>query len=353
VLPEGLARTPPLDRERHVAEERRLAYVAMTRAKHAFFFTSATDYGGTRGHRPSPFVEEALGRRPERRSARLAAFEELQKFQVAPGEADAPLPGLGADDVLTVSYSQIDDYRLCPLRYRYAHVLRLPVLPTPPMIYGSALDQSVSDYLERRRRGERPTLEQLQATFRSAWLAEGFISPEHESERFAAGLDALRRFHESESRQLAPESVQQRFSFMLGRDRVVGRWDRLDLTPEGPVIVDYKSTALEEDDTQTPQRRAATDPQLRVYALAHQRMYGTRPAKTVLHFLENGARGEATPGDDDIGAVSALITATAAKIRARQFAANPLKPEARTCAQCPFDRICPDSWSTRNFEGRV
>ena len=42
-LPDALARTPPPDRDRHIAEERRLAYVAMTRAKDTFYFTSAID----------------------------------------------------------------------------------------------------------------------------------------------------------------------------------------------------------------------------------------------------------------------------------------------------------------------
>src|SRR5205814_9067736 len=129
-LPSGLARTPAVDRDRHIAEERRLAYVAMTRAKDRFFFTSATDYGTTRSHRATRFLEEALGRKPEKVAGRQSAYEDLIRSQPVPREADSPLPALGADDVLTISYSQIEDYRRCPLRYRFAHVLRIPVLPT-------------------------------------------------------------------------------------------------------------------------------------------------------------------------------------------------------------------------------
>ncbi|HUG56280.1 MAG TPA: ATP-dependent DNA helicase [Candidatus Limnocylindrales bacterium] len=342
-LPAGLARTPPPDRDRHVAEERRLAYVAMTRAKDAFLFCSATDYGGTRAHRPSRFIEEALARRPERLAARQSAYDALQRYQVPPEEADLPLPALGPDDVLTVSYSQIDDYRRCPLLYRFAHVLRIPVLETPPMIYGRALHEAVSDYLARKRDGKPPTLEQLQATFRAAWLAEGFISPDHEAERFEAGLAALRRFHEAERDAPPPDLVEQRFSFMLGRDRVVGRWDRVDRTPDGPVVVDYKSSAFEDEDGQAATRRAAGDLQLQLYALAHERMYGVRPARVALHFLETGQRAETTPNDDSIGAIRAFITSTAQRIRARSFPAEPRAPELRTCQQCPYHLICPES----------
>ena len=138
---------------------------------------------------------------------------------------------------------------------------------------------------------------------------------------------------------------------MLGRDRVVGRWDRVDRSAEGPVVIDYKSTALEEGDDETAQRRANQDLQLRLYALAHERMYGVRPAKAVLHFLESGQRGEIAPSDQDLGAVQAVITSTAAKIRARHFPAEPMRPEARTCRQCPYSQICPESWAARAVAG--
>src|SRR4029079_479121 len=153
-----------------IGEERRLFYVASPRAKDSFYFTNAVDYGGTRAFRPSRFIGEALSRPIERISARLAAYEELAKFQVAPPEADAPLPALGPDDVLTVSYSDIDDYRRCPLLYRFKHVLQIPVLPPPPMIYGLALHEGVRNSLRRKREGEEPSLADLQATFRAAWL---------------------------------------------------------------------------------------------------------------------------------------------------------------------------------------
>jgi len=349
-MPEGLARTPQSDRDRHVAEERRLAYVAMTRAKEAFFFTSATDYGGTRGHRPSRFIGEALGRRPAAKSVRLAAYDELQRFAAPPAEVDSPLPRLGADNVLTVSFTEIDDYRRCPLRYRFAHVLRIPVLPTPPMVYGNALHRAVADFLRRKREGERPTLAQLEATFRSSWVGGGFISPDHESERFEAGLTALRRFFDDENGKPPPDLVEQRFSFMLGNDRVVGQWDRVDRTAAGAEVADYKSSVLDGEED-TPQRRAAKNMQLPVYALAYQKTFGELPAKTALIFLESGQRGEVKPTPDAMGAISAVISSTAARIRARQFAADPERPESRTCSQCPYNAICTESWSARQVRG--
>jgi signal transduction histidine kinase/ActR/RegA family two-component response regulator len=67
---------------------------------------------------------------------------------------------------------------------------------------------------------------------------------------------------------------------MLGRDRVVGRWDRVDRTPNGAVVIDYKAGADEEGSGRA-QRSANESLQLRLYALAHERVYGERPIQTV------------------------------------------------------------------------
>ena len=84
-LPAGLGRGEPPDAERSLAEERRLFYVAMTRARDELILSHAADYGGARARRISPFVLEALDLPPatadpgdgrQRASAveRLAAF---------------------------------------------------------------------------------------------------------------------------------------------------------------------------------------------------------------------------------------------------------------------------------------
>ncbi|MBM4420922.1 MAG: ATP-dependent helicase, partial [Chloroflexi bacterium] len=82
-FPDALSKSTPVDHDLHVAEERRLAYVAITRAEDRFFFTSAKDYGGQRTQQPSRFISEALGRPRDALGTRSAAFDEFQRFQVA------------------------------------------------------------------------------------------------------------------------------------------------------------------------------------------------------------------------------------------------------------------------------
>ncbi len=59
-LPAGLGRGASDGAESSLAEERRLCYVAMTRARDELILSHAADYGGARARRVSPFVLEAL-----------------------------------------------------------------------------------------------------------------------------------------------------------------------------------------------------------------------------------------------------------------------------------------------------
>jgi len=113
-------------------------------------------------------------------------------------------PGARGDEPLTLSFYAIDDYLTCPLRYKYAHVLRVPLAPHHSIIYGAALHAAVSEFHKRHARGDVMREEQLFAAFERVWSSDGFLSREHEEARLAAGRDALRRFREE---QLAPGAV--------------------------------------------------------------------------------------------------------------------------------------------------
>src|SRR5262249_37449999 len=86
-----------------------------------------------------------------------------------------------------------------------------------------------------------------------------------------------------------PAAIEREFRFERGAVRVQGRFDRIDLRPEGPVIVDFKTSDLR--DAESAERRAAESLQLRIYALAYRETYGERPAAAELHFVETGVVG--------------------------------------------------------------
>jgi len=373
-LPAGLGRGKPTSPESGLAEERRLCYVAMTRARDELILCHAADYGGARARRVSPFVLEALdlpaaagvpgaGAHAASPSERLAGFD----------VAVAPVPAIEGPitEPLSLSFYQIDDYLTCPLKYKFAHVLRVPLAPHHAIIYGAALHKAVQLFHVRHAKGYVMSEAELDEVFESAWSNEGFVSRDHEEARLDAGRAALRRFRAA---QLAPDAViptyvEREFSFSLGGDRVRGRWDRVDIEPLGegsaatPVstprpssgadvvsptlgmlgpervtITDYKSSDVR--DPAKARQRARESLQLQIYAMGFEAMTGRLPDAVALHFLESGLIGRVPVDPSRLAKARSKIVRAAAGMRARDYTP---RPDYLACTYCAFREICPSS----------
>jgi DNA helicase-2/ATP-dependent DNA helicase PcrA len=169
-------------------EERRLFYVAMTRARDELLLTSAADYGTARTRKLSRFAVEALDLpSPAPVPRRGRAIEALGRNQPAAEPAPGPETPVGEHESLRLSFRQVDDYETCPLKYRYIHVLRVPLLAHHRVVYGNAVHQAVQQHFKARLEGRGFGEEDLVAAFRTAWVSEGFLSREHEEQRLRAG----------------------------------------------------------------------------------------------------------------------------------------------------------------------
>ncbi|HSE06118.1 MAG TPA: ATP-dependent DNA helicase [Methylomirabilota bacterium] len=339
-MPPGLIKDTLPSGDFHEQEERRLFYVGMTRAKERLYLTSAEDMGGKRKYKVSQFVLEALDLpKDAARPFRAHAIEGLRRHGPLPEAQGLALVPIPDDEPLAVSHRQVDDYQTCPLKYQYIHILRIPLRQHHSVVYGNALHQAVEFYLRRRAAGNYTSVEDFLLAFDNAWRNEGFLTRDHEEQRKRAGVAALTRFyHEEEASGQKPTDVEREFGFTLGLDRVRGRFDRVDETPEGPVIVDYKSSDV--TDQKKADQRARESLQLKIYALAQQEMTGRLPARVELRFLESGLAGRHTPTDADLAKAREAIAEAARGIRQREFEAT---PEYQACRYCPYNRICPST----------
>jgi DNA helicase-2/ATP-dependent DNA helicase PcrA len=368
-LPDDLGPRPLVERgpsARHLAEERRLCYVAMTRARDELVLTHAADYGGRRARRVSPFVLEALDAPivapladPGRLLDRLAGFAAAEPVPETAGPQRRPAP-IGP---LDLSFYQVDDYLTCPRKYRYVHQLRVPLQAHHSIVYGAALHRAIQEFHRRQQRGVTMSETELIAAFEAAWSGEGFLTREHEEARLEAGRMALRRFRVE---QLAPGAVvpahvEEDFTFVLDGDRVRGRWDRVDVEPSGGpgealgdrarahggavtagaptvTITDYKSSDVR--DPARARARARASLQLSIYALGWEARVGRLPDALQLNFVESGTIGRVAPDPKRLEEAREGIRRTAAGLRAGRFEAT---PDPIACGYCPFRDICPAS----------
>jgi DNA helicase-2/ATP-dependent DNA helicase PcrA len=367
ILPEG---------DGHLQEERRLFYVAMTRARDELVLSHAAEGPGGRARRISPFVLEALDLPSEPGSSRIALASPADRLAALEPSAESPDPErVPIEGPLTLSHSAIDDYLSCPLRYKYAQVLRVPTRPHHALIYGSALHRAVQEFHRAHAAGRVLSEAELIAAFETAWTSEGFVSREHEAARLEAGRAALRRFRAAqlEPGAVIPAWVEREFAFALGGDRIRGRFDRVDIVATGSdgaiadeatedaaraamaradvvepmldllgreavTITDYKSGDIR--DPGKARQRARDSLQLQIYAMAYEAMTGRLPDAVQLHFLDSGLVGRAEVDPSRLAKARATIAKVAAGVRARDYTPT---PGTLTCTYCPFRDICPSS----------
>ncbi|MEK7748353.1 MAG: ATP-dependent DNA helicase [Nitrospirota bacterium] len=355
VLPDDLIPDPVQQSHSHIAEERRLFYVGMTRAKETLYLTSAQNTGGSRLHKVSPFIIEAL----DLPISAILAVKSSPLETIAREGGGAPTEGMNRhvvvpvkqtpDDVttsnkeshpLTLSHYQIDDYLTCPLKYKYIHILRVPIYKNHAIVYGSAIHQAIAAYLTARVSGDAFSLDDLLLVLEKGWKSEGYLSREHEEQRLATGRIALQKFYEKEEQSNhRPTHVEKDFSFLFEGVKIKGRFDRMDQVGEevnDGVIIDYKTSEV--SDQKEADKKARESEQLDLYAWAYLEKNGVLPKTVHLYFLDSGIIGTDIKEEKDIEKMKKKVRQAANGIRTGDFTA---RPTYIACQYCPYQEICP------------
>ncbi len=342
---EAIEVPPELVKERvsagdfHLQEERRLFYVGMTRAKEELYLTSAADYGGKRLRKISQFVLEALDMpKADISLVKRSAREQIELF--AAGEIALPAAKkIKKDEILPLSFYQVDDYLTCPLKYKYVHVLRVPLLPNHAIIYGSALHDAVGAMNKARLNRQKFAQKDLLDVLMNSWSSEGFISREHEEQRLKTAKQALKRFYKKEiGSKRRIKFVEESFSMPKENIVIRGRWDRVDEEKGKSIILDYKSSEVKKKEDADRLTRQSL--QLSIYALVWKERYGELPQRVELNFLESGLVGSARRNEKDIARTWEKIKTVEEGIRKAKY--DP-KPSYKVCQYCSYNEICPAS----------
>ena len=315
-------------------EERRLFYVGMTRAMDKLIMTWPRKYKDRRRQKKvSPFVMEALDLPPDVLEASYTADEDIVSHY-------EPLPGVPLIQMKLpkfLSAAQIGDYKLCPRRYYFRYVLKLPPEPDHNLVYGEAIHEAIAYYLRFKKKRIIPALEDVFNVFESVWRTRKgyFHSPEHERMRFEHGKSVLLRFMEEEKDAPPPVFIEEAFRVTVEGILINGRWDRIDWHNEGGVIIDYKTGDVK--DEATAKRKLRENWQLPIYVLAFYERFGVLPNKVMLKFVDTGVEASLKKIEDSKTKAVEVIKEVWDKIRKGEF--DPT-PQYMACDHCPYRRYC-------------
>ena len=185
---------------------------------------------------------------------------------------------------MRLSYSKLNTYRQCPLRYRFTYLDRLPRRPRRLFRAARRVHHALMRWLTYAKTGE-PRWEEVRAAYDSAYGALQDPSV-MDTRDYAEGLQILRDYHEvNVERPCQPVFLEHKFSVPLGPHVLIGALDRVDATDSGFEVIDYKL-----DREIRTQEVVDADLQLGLYAIAMEEGHGIRPEALTLYFLRHNVQ---------------------------------------------------------------
>lgn len=308
--------------EEHLRDQRRLFYVAMTRAR-TLLVIGAPEKIKVRGSGQSQFVGE------------IGSDTLIGPKQVGEPPFAAPLqPSSGQRQ--RISYSALNSYLLCPLQYKLLHECGFVIPYASYFRFGSVLHRVLERIHRMALDGYRPTPAEAEQLFLDAWHPDQARDAAWQQRQQDLGRSYARRYVERHAERFDRIVwVEEDLELPVGYDQLVqGRLDLACRTEAGIEIIDFKVRSRRGLDDLRPRY------QLDTYALAAEHTFGATVERLGIHLLaeEPGSELVGWPWDGDAKAAArGRVERAAAGIRARDFEPTP----GQHCRYCDFQRICP------------
>ena len=335
----------------HYQEERRLMYVAMTRAKELLYLTSAENYGGARDKKLSRFLSElgfnVVANTSKEMKSKIVSLNEAP----ATGEFVYQVP-----DVF--SFSQVQTYEACPYKYKLKTILQIPSEGSPSLTFGSVMHNVLHKFYSRVQElnsaeqaslfglsttpasegGVRaPSLEELMQIYKDYWIPDWYKSAKQREEYYDKGIEILKNFYKSnEGQWTVPVALEKGFKIKIGGHLISGKIDRVDANAGKMLeIFDYK-TGKPKEKLDTEDREQLLVYQMAVSELPEYNRFGKAEKLTYI-YLTDQSRQSFIGAEKDISKLEEKMTKIFERINARDFTAT---PEKHTCDFCEYRDIC-------------
>ncbi len=300
------------------ADERRLFYVAMTRAR---------DWLSLSRH--------------ERINNRVSASPYHLEITGHAATRPLPLPSVeriireGAEEPITLTFSELAAYRSCGFAYRLNSLLGFQPFLAPELGYGKAVHHVMRAVAEHTRaNGQPPGPAELDRLFDEGFFLPAASKPAHQQLKEAARRLVNRYMSVYVDDLLRVWETERPFELHLPTAIISARADVI-LDSEGGettalAIVDYK-TSTDPD----PGADAEYDLQLAVYADAGCRE-GLNVRAAYVHDLKTAERTPVNVSPTAIAAAEAQVESTVRSLRNREFHARP----GKACRRCDLKKLC-------------
>ncbi len=354
-VPDALIHEMLSDSDVHTQEERRLFYVACTRAKEKLYLLHSDYYSQSlsakpRANKRSKFIDEVIDQvavtQVEKTAEGVEQFLKPKELGVGSLELGVEKQPNAETRIARFSYSQLSTFKICPRQYQYSYIYKIPQPPSGALSFGITLHNTLLAFYRLVTQTKQASLftefeedlslERLITIYGEKWINQGYESKAHMESSKQRGEEILELFYTHFKERIPQiEFLEKGFKLKVGDYTLSGRIDRADLLEDGSLeIIDYKTGRSKS------QAQVDKDLQLQIYAMATKECLNKPSSKMTLYFLDDDLKVSTEPDEKQIEKVKQDIIEVADQINQRDFTPAPSK---FGCKFCSYRGICDSS----------
>ena len=363
-LPDGIIVYEDTDKEDKNAEERRLFYVALTRAKQDLYLTGSTEYPNSAKmifpamfleDLPKGNVEKVDTKALEKSSAKILTtlMTPAKEITLHDGEAEY-LKEIIKD--LKLSPTALNTYLRCHYKFKLDNLYRIPRAKAAPMCFGTAVHYALEQLYRELNNGKLESKEIFLKDFEAA-LAREIMTETDFKDRLAHGKKVLTAYYDHYEKEFTAclfteKSFGTSLTSQIHLDDIAltGKVDRIETTNEKEKhvrVIDYKTgkpKTRNEIEGNTKNSDGDYKRQLTFYQLLSEldKSFLYEVKETQIDFIEPDAqnnfhRENFIISDKDVTELKKLIKDSVSQIRDLNFTRT---EDLIKCAKCPFKSHC-------------
>jgi DNA helicase II / ATP-dependent DNA helicase PcrA len=252
-LPAGILSFDPVGGQNNNEDERRLFYVAITRAKQELYLTYTRRNLDGREQVPSLFTTEILAEHLKREQPKLSKAEKVKHLERLHTLSNKAVITDDLQDWLktrlsncVMSVTHLNNYLECPRLFYYRNLLRVPSAKTKHLALGTAIHKTLRDfYIRQAEENIVPKLDYLVDNFKKYLARENLVAVEYQ-DTLKVGKVALvkyyQHYHDLFKGAYLLEYNFKSHAVKLDDLSLTGQLDKVELLGGKKVnVVDYKT----------------------------------------------------------------------------------------------------------------
>lgn len=302
-------------------DERRLFYVAVTRAQKFLHMSWAPHDGNQIARAPSDFFNDVLA----------SKYVKRRRQDYTTRKRLAPTPKASVANV-TLSFSDLKYFFECPYQFKLRILYGFNAPLDEALGFGKSLHDALAEVHSRALSGEAVSPGEAKTLIERHMRAPYAYPALRDKLRMAAEKVVAGYIEKNAAQFKNLEFSEKAIEIALGDGvSVAGRIDLVRRVDTGEVtIVDLKSS-------DRAQAEAVTETQLHVYALGYQELTGRNADYVEIYELDEQKQKRRSVDDDFIEDVKRDVRSAAVALRTNTL---PPKPDKKTCGQCDYCNLC-------------